>query len=57
MEERSLRVYDSEKTFFSKLTNTLTKIIIPTQVGINRMLISIKKEIKKQYKNNTRLFL
>ena len=34
MEERSLRVYDSEKTFFSKLTNTLTKIIIPTQVGI-----------------------
>ena len=38
MEERSLRVYDSEKTFFSKLTNTLTKIIIPTQVGINSML-------------------
>ena len=42
MEERSLRVYDSEKTFFSKLTNTLTKIIIPTQVGINSMLIYIK---------------
>ena len=44
MEERSLRVYDSEKTFFSKLTNTLTKIIIPTQVGINSMLRKRRKK-------------
>mgnify|MGYP003229172234 CR=1 FL=1 len=52
MEERSLRVYDSEKTFFSKLTNTLTKIIIPTQVGINSMLISIKRNnVLKTYEN------
>ena len=43
MEERSLRIYNSEKTFFSKLTNTLTKIIIPTQIGINSVLISMKR--------------
>ena len=43
MEERSLRIYNSEKTFFSKLTNTLTKIIVPTQIGINSLLISMKR--------------
>ena len=43
MEERSLRVYNSEKTFFSKISNTLTKLIIPTQVGINSVLISLKR--------------
>lgn len=43
MEERSLRIYNSEKTFFSKLTNTLTKIIVPTQIGINSVLISMKR--------------
>ncbi|MFR5765878.1 MAG: hypothetical protein ACLUF5_04760 [Clostridia bacterium] len=43
MEERSLRIYNSEKPFFSKLTNTLTKIIVPTQIGINSVLISMKR--------------
>ncbi len=43
MEERSLRIYNSEKNFFSKLTNTLTKIIVPTQIGINSVLISMKR--------------
>jgi len=43
MEERSLRVYDQEKTFFAKITNTITKLFIPTQVGINGMLISMKR--------------
>lgn len=42
MEERSLRVYQ-EKTFFSKITNTITKLFIPTKIGINGMLISIKR--------------
>ena len=42
MEERSLRVYQ-EKTFFSKLTKTITKLLIPTKIGINGMLISIKR--------------
>lgn len=42
MEERSLRVYQ-EKTFFSKISNTITKLLIPTKIGINGMLISIKR--------------
>ena len=43
MEERSLRITGTDKTFFNKITNTLTKILIPTKVGINGMLISIKR--------------
>ena len=43
MEERSLRVYDTNKKFFSKISNTLNKLLIPTKVGINGMLISIKR--------------
>ena len=43
MEERRLRVVGTDKTFFNKLTNTLTKILIPTQIGINGMRISMKR--------------
>ena len=43
MEERSLRVVGTDKTFFNKLTNTLSKLLIPTQIGINGMRISIKR--------------
>ena len=42
MEERSLRVY-TEKTFFTKISNTISKMLIPTKIGINGMLISIKR--------------
>lgn len=42
MEERSLRVY-ADKTFFTKITSTITKMLIPTRIGINSMLISIKR--------------
>lgn len=42
MEEKSLRVY-SDKKIFTKLTNTITKLLIPTKIGINGMLISIKR--------------
>ena len=52
MEERSLRIYNSEKTFFSKITNTINKLFIPTRIGINGMLISIKRNnILKSYDN------
>lgn len=43
MEERSLRIVGADKSFFNKITNTLTKILIPTKIGINGMLISIKR--------------
>lgn len=53
MEGKSLRIYSSEKTFFSKLTNTITKLLIPTKVGINGMLIAIKRNsLLKAYSNN-----
>ena len=42
MEEKSLRIYQ-EKTFFSKISNTITKLLIPTRIGINGMLISMKR--------------
>lgn len=43
MEERSLKVVDSNKTFFGKLSKTLSKIIIPTKIGINGFVINLKR--------------
>lgn len=52
MEGKSLRIYSSDKTFFSKLTNTLTRLIIPTKIGINGVIISIKRNnVLKNYEN------
>ena len=52
MEQRSLRVWDTNKTFFSKLTSTITKMLIPTKVSINGMMISIKRNnLIKAYSN------
>ena len=50
MQGKSLRIYSSDKTFFSKLTNTLTRLLIPTKIGINGVLISIKRNtVLKNY--------
>ena len=43
MEERSLKVVDSNKTFFGKLGSTISKIIIPTKIGINGFVINMKR--------------
>ena len=43
MEQRSLRVVETNKTFFNKITNTLSKLIVPTRLGLNSMMISIKR--------------
>lgn len=43
MEQRSLRVVETNKTFFNKISNTLTKLLVPTRIGLNSMLISIKR--------------
>ena len=52
MEEKSLRITGTDKTFFNKITNTLTKILIPTKIGINGMLISIKRNsLLKAFEN------
>ena len=52
MEQRSLKVLDANKTFFSQITTTLTKLLIPTKLGINNVLISIKRNnMIKAYNN------
>ncbi len=52
MEERSLRITGADKTFFNKITSTLTRLLIPTQIGINGMIISIKRNnVMKAFEN------
>lgn len=41
--EKSLRIYDTKRTFFSKLSSTFTKFLTPTKTGINNLLINMKR--------------
>ena len=43
MEETNLKITGANKSFINKLTNTISKLLIPTKVGINGMLISVKR--------------
>jgi len=52
MEEKSLRITGTDKNFFNKITKTLTKILIPTQLSLNGMRISVKRNaVLKAYEN------
>lgn len=52
MEEKSLRITGANTTFFNKITKTITKMLIPTKIGINGMLISMKRNsLIKAYEN------
>lgn len=52
MEERSLRVLPAETTFFNKISNTLTKLLIPTKISLNGVMINIKRNSTlKNYEN------
>lgn len=52
MQEKSLRIYDTEKTFMHKVTNKLSKLLIPTRVGINSFIITMKRNnLLKAYEN------
>ena len=42
-EERSLKVLANNTTFFNKVSSTLTKLLIPTKIGINGMMINLKR--------------
>lgn len=54
MEQKSLRVLDANKTFFSKITTTITKLLIPTRVSLNSIMISMKRNtLLKTYYNYT----
>lgn len=43
MEERSLKVLSPETTFLNRISTTLTKILMPTKIGLNGFLINIKR--------------
>lgn len=51
MAEKGLRLAKTDGAFFSKITTTITKLLIPTKIGINGMLISMKRNnvIKAYY--------
>ena len=52
MEGKSLKVYEADKTFFSKISNTLNKFLIPGKVGLNGVIISMKRNnLLKNYEN------
>lgn len=52
MEQRSLRVAETNKTFFSKITNSLSKLLVPTKIGLNSMMISMRRNsLIKAYTN------
>ncbi len=55
VEEKSLKITGANKTFFTKLGNTINKILIPTKVGINGLLISAKRNsLLKNYEKFTK---
>jgi hypothetical protein len=54
MAEKGLRVLEQDKTFFGKITGTITKLLIPTKVGINGLLIQAKRNnTLKAFENYT----
>lgn len=54
MEQRSLRVVETNKTFFNKITSSISKLLVPTKIGLNSMMISIKRSsVIKAYVNYT----
>ena len=51
-EEKSIKIYDTRKTFFARLGSTVSKILTPTKVGFNNLLVNIKRNsMVKNYKN------
>lgn len=52
MEQRSLRVVETNKTFFNKITNSLSKLLVPTKIGLNSIMISMRRNsLIKAYVN------
>ncbi len=52
MEERSVRIYNSERTFFSRITSTISKLLIPTKIGLNGVIITMKRNnVLKVFEN------
>ncbi len=51
-EEKSIKIYDTRQNFFAKIGSTVSRILTPTKVGFNNLLINIKRNSAiKYYKN------
>lgn len=42
-QEHSLRVYDTRRTFFTKIGSTFSKLLTPTKAGLNSIIIGMKR--------------
>ncbi len=49
MEEKSLKVLQTDTTFINRLSKTLTMLLMPTKIGLNSMLINIKRNNVLKY--------
>ena len=55
MEEKSLRIVGADKNFFGKLSTKLSAMLIPTKIGINSMLISMKRtSVIRAFENSSK---
>lgn len=43
MEETSLKITGANKSFINKISNTISKILMPTKLGLNGMVISVRR--------------
>lgn len=51
-QEKSLKIYDTKKTFFFRIESTFSKLLIPTKNNFNNFLLNIKRSaLIKNYKN------
>ena len=55
--ENSLRIYDTKRTFFSKIGSTFSKIFEPTREGINNLIINSKRNNVLKYNHDDDLSL
>ena len=52
MEERSVRIYNSERTFFFFFSSTISKLLIEIKIGLNGVIITMKRNnVLKVFEN------
>ena len=51
-QEKSLKIYDTKKTFFFRIESTFSRLLIPTKNNFNNFLLNMKRNaLIKNYKN------
>ena len=49
VQEKSLRVYDTKKTFFSKIGTTFGKIFGSYKTGVNSLVVNTKRNKVEEF--------